>query len=102
MTRAEFDAIVNGFIAEYEAANGYYGDEWVTVSAVIHCRTPGCVRDGIAEDATLPIPLDGVWKVMCGQCSRPVEDLNPQLSDDPDYRLPARYPDGSSWMVVND
>lgn len=104
MTRVEFETMVSDFIAEYEAANGYYGGEWPTVAALIRCRTDGCVRndDSVVEVAHISIPLDGVWKVVCGRCSRPVEDLNPELSDDPSYRLPARYPDGSSWMVVDD
>lgn len=102
MTRAEFDAIVDGFIEEYNATEGDYLEEWTTVDVVIHCRTAGCVREGISEEVNLPVPLDRVWKIVCGRCSRPVEDIDPQLSDDPDYRLPARYPDGSSWMVIND
>lgn len=104
MTREEFDTMVSDFIAEYEAAAGYYGGEWPNAAAYVRCRTNGCPRndDSIEEVAHISIPLDGVWKVVCGRCSRPVEDLDPRLSDDPEYRLTTRYPDGSSWMVIND
>lgn len=97
MTREEFDDIVNGFIEEYHE---WWDGEWPVFWVLIRCRTEGCPRDddSIQEMSPMSVPLDGVWKNFCGSCNRPVEDMNPQLTDDPDYRLPARYPDGSSWV----
>ena len=102
MTVAEFETMIADFLAEYEAADGWYEGEWLVIEALIHCRTDGCVRKDIPELAPFAVPVDGVWKAVCGRCSKPIEDINPQLSDDPDYRLPTRFPDGSSWMVTDD
>lgn len=97
MTREEFETIVNDFL---EAYGEPWGEEIPVFWILIRCRTEGCPRnDDIHQEISpMAIPLDGVWKNVCGTCNKPVEDLNPQLTDDPDYRLPARYPDGSSWM----
>lgn len=100
MTKDEFETRVSDFIDLLNNTVGDYTDEWLVFEMLIHCRTSGCPRDGIPEIAFVAVPVDGVWKVVCGQCSRPVEDINPQVSDDPDYRVATRYPDGSSWMVV--
>jgi hypothetical protein len=100
MTKEEFETQVSEFVDRYNNTEGDFLDEWLVFEMLIHCRTSGCPRDGIDELAFVAVPLDGVWKVVCSQCNRPVEDIDPQVSDDPDYRVAARYPDGSSWMVI--
>lgn len=63
------------------------------------CRTRGCAWEGLSEWVLLDVPGDGVYKVFCAGCTSAVEDLDPVLEDDEEYRLPVRYADGSSWLV---
>ena len=81
-------------------------DQWgqedfepMSVEIVKTCRTSGCPWDGVAERMVVDVPSDGVYKVFCAACRSAVEDLDPMLEDDEDYRLPTRYPDGSSWLL---
>lgn len=102
MKREEFRKCVKDFVESWDDETGQPTAECPMIDVLIRCRTEGCPRndDSIQEVSRMPVPFDGVWKNVCGTCGRPVEDLNPQLSDDPDYRLPTRYPDGNSWMVI--
>lgn len=100
MTRQELEELVQGFLDSWDEGREEFTGVQPILMVLIRCRTDGCPRndDSIQEISPMATPSDGVWKNICGTCSRPVEDLNPQLSDDLDYRLPARYPDGTSWM----
>lgn len=102
MKSSEFRKCVKDFVDSWDEEAGQPTLESPVIDVLIRCRTEGCPRndDSVQEISRMPVPFDGVWKNVCGTCSRPVEDLDPQLDDDPDYRLPTRYDDGSSWMVV--
>ena len=66
------------------------------------CRTLGCPMQDHSYLAQISEQLDGVYKVVCGRCNNPIEDLDPMLEDDEEFRLECRAPDGSSWMILED
>lgn len=69
---------------------------------IVTCRTPGCPMENHSHIASVSEQLDGVYKVLCGRCNRPVEDIDPMLEDDEGFRLETSYPDGSSWVIFEE
>lgn len=68
------------------------------VNVVLTCHTEGCPLQEMSYWHSADIPFDGVFKVLCAPCGRPIEDIDPLFEDDPDFRFSTRYPDGESWL----
>lgn len=64
---------------------------------VITCSNAECVNFDRFWWESVQENLDGVYRVICGLCGKAVEDLDPLLEDDEDFRLNCRLPDGSLW-----
>jgi hypothetical protein len=39
------------------------------------CHTSGCVNENVTHRVQVPINPDGIFRVVCGTCSRAVTDL---------------------------
>jgi len=76
-----------------------WGSDWMSTDAIATCHTEGCSASEMHLRVSVAEPLDGVYKVLCGMCSRAIHDVDPMFEDDEDFRLPTRYPDGNSWVV---
>lgn len=70
-------------------------DKWLFIDTLATCRTPGCPVEGKTMRLELAEPIDGVYRVLCGRCHITVEDLDPMLEDDEDFRLNVRLPNGN-------
>jgi len=46
-----------------------------TVTTDTTCRTQGCVNENVTHRIQAPVNADGVFRVICGTCSKPVTDL---------------------------
>lgn len=66
---------------------------------VMTCSTETCTNYGRYWKDTVSEQLDGVFRVLCGLCQHPIEDMDPLLEDDETFRLNTRMPDGTSWMI---
>lgn len=93
-----FRATWNSFFALPEEDRKGTDMEPQSVTVLKTCRTEGCAWKDLSEEIKVDIPGDGVYKVLCVSCMSAVEDLDPMLEDDEDYRLPTKYSDGSSWL----
>jgi hypothetical protein len=41
------------------------------------CRTEGCVNENVTHRINAAVNADGIFRVVCGTCSKPVTDLVP-------------------------
>lgn len=104
MNKSQFLELVEGFRTtmnqEFEKPESERNlpEDWLTHDVLSTCYTEGCPRQGLTGKIKVSESLDGVYKVLCGMCHSSVEDLDPMLEDDEDFRLDTRYPDGSSWL----
>lgn len=69
---------------------------------IVTCHATGCPNGGRSYFASIGEQLDGIYKVQCGMCLSAIDDLDPMLEDDEEFRLETRYPDGSSWLVASE
>lgn len=76
-----------------------YEKSWECITT---CRTSGCPMENHSYLAKITEQLDGVYRVQCGRCGNAIEDLDPMLDDDEEFRLNCRMPDGSSWMILEE
>jgi hypothetical protein len=103
--KQEFDTRVSEwrrrYNEEFSKENPDIPEDWeLHWDVLATCRTEGCPWQSKTHRLTISEQLDGVYKVLCASCNRPVEDLDPMLEDHPDFRLNTRLSDGSSWMIV--
>lgn len=69
---------------------------------IVTCHAEGCPNGGMSYLALIGEQLDGVYRVQCGRCLNAIDDLDPMLEDDEDFRLETSLPDGTSWLVATE
>lgn len=86
MKRSEYEAQAETFRAllsteaekPREEQNFPMAGEWLSVPAHATCATPNCVNYGVTFPCVVHENADGIYRVICGQCSQnitPVLDL---------------------------
>lgn len=97
MTKQEFfDAIDELFRKRDEGLLGE--EEWMYVQSITTCDTETCVNYEKYFPTQIPIPEDNIYRVVCGMCGQVITQIDPQFTDDPDYRLNVRKENGDLWI----
>ena len=95
MTLDQFEQLFADFLATYAQDPDAFEENWPLLDVRYICDTPTCHQavDWIEFQASFPV--DGVWKIWCGPCSKPIYQIDPMFSDDPDYRMNIYVDDGN-------
>lgn len=71
MLYSEYQALAEAFRQQLQ--NGDFPedpDDWLSLEATVTCRTPGCPVQDAPRTARVYEQADGVYRVVCGGCSR--------------------------------
>lgn len=99
MTREQFDQFYADFIASIEIDPDQFEESWPRLDVRYICDGEGCHQAVDWIEFRVSVPVDGVWKIWCGPCSKPINNIDPMLSDDPDFRLPTMFQDeNGDWV----
>lgn len=106
MMKEEYLEVSSGFREEMSAkdSNDFTEEDmenWLTWTVLSTCHTEGCRVEGVTFEGFIAEPLDGVYRMICGMCCNTIEDIDPMLEDDDEFRLNVRLPDGSfgAWRT---
>lgn len=99
MTLEEFEQYIDDFVASYRANPENFEEDWPHFPVRYICDGEGCPQSVDWIDYMITIPLDGVWRLWCAPCSAPIHNIDPMLSDEPDYRLNTMMPTPSGFAI---
>lgn len=99
MTLDEFEQYYADFLASLAADPDQFEENWPRLPVRYICDGEGCPQsvDWIYFNTSLP--ADNVWRIWCGPCSAPIHNIDPMLSDEPDYRLPTTIQGPSGFAI---
>lgn len=81
---------------ESESSEDIPGNFELDWRCIVTCHAEGCPNGGRSYIARISEQLDGVYRVQCGMCGNAIDDLDPMLEDDEEFRLETF---DSSWLI---
>lgn len=93
MTLEQFEQFYADFLMSLETNPGQFEESWPRMDCRYICDGEGCPQSVDWIEFRVSVPTDGVWKIWCAPCSKPIMEIDPMLSDAPNYRLRVHYDD---------